>query len=221
MIHLGDGFAGLAADGQYRVIYADPPWWYNNRHTTDSIGACRHYPLMRTEEICALPVAHCCADNCILFLWATWPTLTDALMVIEAWGFRYCTCGFAWVKTVGDSSKPFFGIGYYTKSNTEVCLIGVKGSMPPAVNDVSQVIMSPRREHSRKPDRARYLIEQMYPDVPRLEMFARERAPGWDAWGNQTELRPQQETLFPDSNTVLAGASARIPGQESLFQEEP
>ena len=176
--------------GGFDVILADPPWFYNQRRASGSKfggGACFHYPLMRDDEILALPVRDVAAENAALFLWATFPRLPFALRVVEAWGFKYKTAGFCWAKMNPDGS-PFFGVGYYTKSNAEVCLLGTRGRPPrPAVNDVSSMVISPRREHSRKPEAVTRRIERMYPNSRKLEMFSREPRPGWVTWGNQAE----------------------------------
>lgn len=173
---------------KYNIIYADPPWHYNDRrntHTRFSGGAVGHYTVMKTEDICKIPVNDIADDNCILFMWATFPNLPDALRVIDAWGFKYKTVGFNWVKTNKKNGKYFFGIGYYTKSNAEICLIATKGKPKPISNYVSSVIVSPRREHSRKPDEVRDKIVELMGNLPRIELFARQRTDGWDAWGNE------------------------------------
>lgn len=174
----------------YRVIYCDPPWAYAQRCTTDSFkgGVRRHYPVMQTDEICALKVGEIAARSSMLFMWATYPCLPDALRVIQAWGFQYSTVAFTWVKLNPVDNGVFFGVGYYTKSNAEICLLARRGkSIKPVVDTVSQIIISPRMEHSRKPDEARRRIEQMYPNHSRVELFARRQVSGWDAWGNEVK----------------------------------
>jgi len=171
---------------KYKVIYADCPWHYNDKrekHPRLCGGATVHYPVMKVSDITCLPVRDIRDNDSILFLWATFPNLREALQVIEAWGFEYRTLGFSWIKTNKKNGKPFFGIGHYTKSNCEVCLIGVKGSPKIDSNFVSSVVMSPRLGHSQKPDEVRDRIVQLCGDVPRLELFARERTLGWDAMG--------------------------------------
>ncbi len=173
---------------KYRIIYADPPWNYNARNnpkTKFGGGAIGHYPLMKPEEIAALPVESIADDNAALFLWATFPRLQDAFTVMQAWGFEYKTAGFNWLKTNPKNDRAFFGIGYYTKSNAEVCLLGVKGKMKPVSNLVSSVIVAPRAKHSEKPAEAREKIVQLFGDLPRIELFARSRFDGWHAWGNE------------------------------------
>ena len=177
---------------KYKIVLADPPWKYNSRvnhKTRFRGGACGHYPLMTMDEIKALPVANITADNCALFMWCTMPYIDKQLEVFGAWGFKYRTCAFTWLKTNPKSGTPFFGVGYYTKSNVELCLLGVKGRMKPVSNKVSQVVISPRREHSRKPDEIRDKIIELYGDVPRIELFAREETRGWDAIGHDIDGR--------------------------------
>ena len=161
----------------YNIIYADPPWKYNARNNPDTrfgVGA-HHYELMDTGELADLPVYKLAADNCALFLWTTFPRLPDALHVMESWGFDYKTVGFVWVKLnpgremmddwpgpaqIGDfyythdlmDYASFFGIGYYTKSNPEICLLGVRGRMKPVSNKVSNLVFYKRLKHSAKPD---------------------------------------------------------------------
>lgn len=174
---------------KYEIIYADPPWFYNARNNPDtkfSRGVHSYYPVMKTKEICELPVKEIADDNCALILWVTFPRLKDGLLVMESWGFRYVTVAFNWFKTNADGT-PFFGIGYYSKSNTEIALLGVKGKMKPASNYVSQVIVSQKEQHSKKPDIVRTKIVELFGDIPRIELFAREKANGWDAWGNEIE----------------------------------
>lgn len=172
---------------KYKIIYADPPWKYNSRanHKTRFRGGAEgHYPLMDIKKIMALPVADISESNSVLFLWVTFPFLPVQLEVVKAWGFRYATMGFVWAKMNPKSGTPFFGVGYYSKSNAEACVLATRGKvMKPISNKVSSLIIAPRREHSRKPDEARERIEQLYGDVPRIELFAREQVPGWDSWG--------------------------------------
>lgn len=175
---------------KYNIIYADPPWSYKDKrdkHPRMCGGATSHYNTMSLEQIKALPIKDLAADNCMLFLWVTFPNLQEGLDVIKSWGFKYKTLGFSWIKTNKNNGKPFFGIGYYTKSNCEVCLIGVKGKPIKVSNSVSSVIISPRQEHSKKPDQIRDKIVELCGDVPRIELFARKKTEGWDVWGNEVK----------------------------------
>ena len=139
---------------------------------------------MKNEDIYNLPIENIADDNCILFLWATFPNLQEALNTIKAWGFEYKTCGFNWIKK-NKNGTNFFGIGWYTKSNSEVCLIGTKGKAPKASNKVSQIVESVREKHSKKPDIVRDKIVEFSGDLPRIELFARNKVDGWDCWGNE------------------------------------
>lgn len=175
---------------KYNIIYADPPWSYRDKrdkHPRLCGGASAHYPTMSIQDIKNLPVKDLADENAILFLWATFPNLQEALDVIKAWGFTYKTLGFSWIKTNKNNGKPFFGIGYYTKSNCEVCLIGVKGKPPKVSNSVSSVVIAPREQHSKKPDVVRDKIVELCGDLPRIELFARQSTPGWDVWGNEVD----------------------------------
>jgi len=174
-------------DKKYSIIYADPPWKYNSRanhKTRFRGGACGHYSLMTMDEITALPINDLAEENCALFLWCTFPYLEDQIKLFSAWGFEYRTLGFSWIKTNPVNHEPFFGVGYYAKINCEVCLMGIKGKMHPISNKVSSVVIAPRREHSRKPDEVRERIVELFGDLPRIELFARQATPGWDIWGN-------------------------------------
>lgn len=173
---------------KYDIIYADPPWKYNARNNLNTRfggGAMGHYSVMTIEQIMSLPIKDITSDNCALFLWVTYPHLIEQLEVIKAWGFEYKTLGFGWVKTNKHNDKPFFGIGYYTKSNIETCLLAVKGKMKPISNSISNVIISPKMEHSKKPDEVRDKIVQLFGNRPRIELFARQQSDDWDCWGNE------------------------------------
>jgi N6-adenosine-specific RNA methylase IME4 len=183
---------------KYNVIYADPPWSYRDKrdkHPRMCGGASAHYPTMSMEEIKALPIKRITADNALLFMWATFPNLREALDTMAAWGFEYKTLGFSWIKTNKENGKPFFGIGWYTKSNCEVCLIGVKGKPFKASNSVSSVVIAPREEHSKKPAIVRDMIVEFAGDVPRIELFARQTAEGWDCWGNEVNLMENESAV--------------------------
>lgn len=174
----------------YDVILADPPWSYDAWHTNtgpEGRTAAKHYNTMTLEDIKALPVQDLAAENCALFLWAVWPELPGALEVVESWGFRYRTIAWVWAKLNSGGLGFHTGLGYYSRANTEPCLLAVKGSMPPAAHDVLALIVSPVREHSRKPDEQYGKIERLYPDARKIELFARQAWPGWDVWGNEVE----------------------------------
>lgn len=172
----------------YEIIYADPPWAYR---AWNQKGAGRtaesHYPTMSIQDICNLPIGEIAAPDAVLFLWATPPQLPEAFRVIRAWGFTYKTVAFTWVKLNRKAPTPFWGLGSWTRANSELCLLAVKGSPKRISQSVHQVILSPIQAHSQKPDEARIRIVRLMGDLPRIELFARERRPGWDAWGNEVE----------------------------------
>ena len=142
----------------------------------------RHYPTMELEQITTLPVAD---KDAILFLWTTLPMIQEALQVIKAWGFEYKTTAFVWVKLARHSNGIFWGLGYWTRSNVEICMLATKGHPKRVAKNIHQVIISHVEEHSKKPAEARRRIEALMGDVPKIELFARRPARGWDVWGNE------------------------------------
>ena len=150
----------------------------------------KHYPTMSIDELCALPVAELAAPDSALFLWATFPQLPEALRLIRAWGFAYKTVAFVWLKQNRKAGGWFYGLGFWTRGNAEVCLLATRGHPKRQAANVHQFIISPIREHSRKPDEAREKIVALMGDVPRVELFARQSTPGWDVWGNEVEPSP-------------------------------
>lgn len=184
-------------DKKYNVIYADPPWRYrvgDNPHG----GVDYQYQTMTDEQIKQLPVSQLAADDCALFMWATFPKLKEALEVIDAWQFKYLTLGFSWIKQNRKGHGYFFGIGYYAKSNCEVCLLGIKGNPKKLIksNAVSNCVVSPLKKHSQKPSEVRTRIDKMFGQVPKIELFARTAdAKGWDYWGDEIENTRKEITL--------------------------
>jgi len=176
----------MEKEKKYQIIYADPPWAYRNMGNIQATANAQ-YNTMNNQDICDLKIEEIADENSILFLWATFPRIQEALDVIKAWGFEYKTIGFNWVKTNPKSGTPFFGVGWYTKSNAEVCLIGVKGKAPKISNSISSIIIEPRGKHSVKPNEVRNRIIKFCGDIPRIELFAREKTEGWDVWGNELE----------------------------------
>jgi N6-adenosine-specific RNA methylase IME4 len=142
---------------------------------------------MTLEEICALPIAELTSDNAALFLWSVWPRIFDAQAVITSWGFTYRTIAWVWVKAKKSGFGFFTGMGYYTRANSEPCLLAVRGRMPVLAHDVLSLIYAPVRKHSQKPDEQYPKIERLY-EGPYLELFARKKhSPKWDVWGNEVE----------------------------------
>jgi N6-adenosine-specific RNA methylase IME4 len=174
----------IPGDKKYNVILADPPWSYSDKNTTGAADG--HYPTMSLGELALLPVADLAADPCVLFLWVCRPMIKEALILIDAWGFAYKTFAFTWIKTTRGGEPHNGGIGHYTRSNCEDVLIATRGGrLHRASKSVSSVVLAPRGRHSAKPPEVRDRIVQLYGDLPRIELFARERVPGWDAWGNE------------------------------------
>ena len=169
---------------KYNIIYADPPWHFkhwNDKTVTRKVP----YDVMSKEEISNLPISNIADKNCLLFLWVTFPKLIEGLETISAWGFNYSTCGFNWIKKNKKADSFFWGLGYWTRANSELCLIGTKGKPKRQSMSVHQIVYEPIREHSRKPDIIRNKIVDLCGDLPRIELFAREKVNGWDCWGNE------------------------------------
>lgn len=172
-------------DKKYNIIYADPAWQYNFG-ATSSRFVNRKYTVMSKEDICRLPVGDICADDAVLLMWITFPKLDWALDVIKAWGFEYKTNAFTWIKQNKKNDSLFWGMGYYTRSNAEICLLATKGNtLPRMSHKVHSVIMSHIEEHSKKPHETRERIVELFGNIPRIELFARQHADGWDCWGNE------------------------------------
>lgn len=170
---------------KYSIIYADPPWRYERNGVQGA--AEKIYPTMTEEEISNLPVEDIADENAVLFLWATFPKLREALHTINAWGFKYKTVAFVWLKLNRKGKGWFYGLGFWTRGNAEICLLATKGHPKRKSNRVHQFIISPLRGHSQKPDETRSKILALVGDLPRIELFAREKADGWDAWGNEID----------------------------------
>ena len=200
----------MSGQKRYSVILADPPWQYNvynaesgpvRKGRAGNRGiAERHYQPMTIEDLLALPIGDLAAKDAALFLWTTPPMLRQGLMLADSWGFKYRTVAFSWVKLTR-AGKPIAGLGHYTRGNVELCLFSMRGRMVRKAANVPQVIMSQRREHSRKPDEQYPRIMRLF-DGPYLELFARQRWPGFDVWGNQTDLFPVQPVMIGEEATA-------------------
>ncbi len=182
--------------GHYRLIYADPPWTFATySRKGKGRNAEAYYDCMSLGDIKALPVADWAADDCVLLLWTTDPLLPTAFDVIRTWGFTYKTVGFYWAKLNKRAAGPvytdasfFAGLGFWTRANPELCLLATRGHPKRRRADVRKLIVSPRREHSRKPEEAYERIEALC-EGPYLEMFARSSRLGWDTWPIEPDLR--------------------------------
>lgn len=169
-------------DKKFDIIYADPAWDYGVGDRSPSM----HYKTIPMDEIKQIPVNKISSDNSILFIWVTFPYLKEGIEVMEEWGFRYITCGFNWVKRNKGGEGFFWGLGNWTRSNSELCLIGTKGTPTRINNSVHQILDDPLTVHSAKPKRVRSLITQLVGELPRIELFSRnEDLDGWYNWGNK------------------------------------
>ena len=171
---------------KYNIIYADPPWTFTTRSDKGKDRSPeKHYDVLSHNDICNLPVNDIANDDCILFIWVIDSMLPEALQVIKKWNFKYKTVAFTWVKQNKKSDDYFTGMGYWTRCNPEQCLLATKGKPKRLSKAVRQLIISKRQEHSRKPDEIRKRIIELCGDLPRIELFARQRVEGWDCWGNE------------------------------------
>ena len=172
----------------YSIIYADPPWSYQ---TFKQVPAGRPnsqpYSAMRMVDIFELPVKDISNKDAVLFMWATSPLLPEALHCMKMWGFDFKCVAFTWVKRNKKSDGWFWGMGWWTRSNPEYCLLGVRGNPKRIAANVHSVIDEPVGEHSKKPDEVRNRIVELCGDLPRIELFARQRVAGWDVFGNEVE----------------------------------
>ncbi len=178
-----------AAPALFDVVYADPPWKYDN--TTKKRGAAeRHYHTTGDMDLAAMRIP--AASDAVMFMWATFPKLEDCITLMRAWGFEYRTLAFIWVKAnKAATDSPFWGMGNWTRANAEICLLGTRGTPKRQGKGVHQLIVEPEiitdpvMQHSRKPACVRDKIVELMGDVPRLEMFAREATPGWSVFGDE------------------------------------
>ena len=172
---------------KYSIIYADPPWAYDNPKDNDPKMGGITYDTMDVEALKQFPVAPLADKDCMLFMWATMPKLREALEVIEAWGFRYTTCAFCWVKQNPNNDGIYSGLGHWTNGNAELCLLAKRGRPKRQAKNVKQIVVAHRGRHSAKPAEVRDRIVALMGDLPRIELFARQTADGWDAFGNEVQ----------------------------------
>jgi len=181
---------------KYNIIYADPPWSYSiSSGIAGGRGQNTSYRCLRPVEIYDMPIESISNDNSVLFIWATYPMLPECLYTIKAWGFYYKTNAFTWIKKNKKSGTNFFGMGKWTRRNSEICLLATKGNPSAITHSISEIIEletdeiieSPIEKHSKKPDIIRELIVQLCGNLPRIELFAREKNEGWDRWGNEVD----------------------------------
>jgi len=179
-------------DKKYKIIYADPPWQYENKKTggSNSSGSEQKYETMSYEELANLPIQSITDEDCILFLWATIPLLPLGVSLMNDWGFKYKT-SLVWFKSNS------YGLGYWFRGMTEILLIGVSGKVKPFRSQMPNCISCPIQKHSKKPDRFRQIISSITKDLqPRIELFARMKIHGWDTWGNDNNLNNEPLEMF-------------------------
>ena len=169
---------------KYNIIYADPPWTFKTWSKKGGIKSPK-YEVMTINDIKKLPIDNIADKDCVLFIWVTYPLLKEGLDTIKQWNFHYKTCGFSWIKKNKKTDSLFWGLGYWTRANNEICLLATKGKPKRISKSVHQVVIDKIREHSRKPDCVRDRIVKLCGDLPRIELFAREKTKGWDVWGNE------------------------------------
>lgn len=182
---------------KYNIIYADPPWTfktYSNKGKEKKSAEC-HYECMTIDDIYNLNINNIADDNCVLFLWVTFPLLQEGLETIKRWGFEYKTCAFNWVKRNKKADSWFWGLGYWTRSNSEICLLATKGKPSRISKSVHQVCDARVMQHSAKPNEIRDKIVELCGDLPRVELFARETCNGWDSVGNEIDGKDIREVV--------------------------
>ena len=169
----------------FNIIYADPPWSYKDKALAGNRGVVCKYSVQDVAWLMSMPVKSLSAQDSVLFLWVTMPQLNVVMPLIQAWGFVYKTVAFTWVKRNKKASSWFWGMGRWTRANAEICMLATKGKPKRIHAGVHSVIDTPVRKHSQKPDEVRDRIVQLCGDLPRIELFARVRCPGWESWGNE------------------------------------
>jgi len=172
---------------KFDIIVADPPWNYKDKALAGNRGACCKYDVQDMDWLKSLDVPGIANDNCALFLWVTMPMLSECFPLIEAWGFNYKTVAFTWVKRNKKAHSWFWGMGSWTRANAEVCLLATKGKPKRIDAGVHSVIDTPIEKHSKKPDEVKKRIVRLMGDLPRIELFARQKTDGWYVWGNEVE----------------------------------
>ena len=175
------------SDKRYSVIYADPAWTFKTYSSKgEGRSASQHYKVSSLAEMKALRVEDIAEDNCALFMWATYPNLLEAIELGKAWGFNYKTVAFTWVKRNKKADSYFVGMGYYTRANAEICILFTRGKpLTRMSKSVRQVCDARIMRHSEKPGEIRERIVELFGDLPRIELFSREKVRGWDCWGNE------------------------------------
>ena len=185
---MADRLLDLPRAGEYACLLADPPWafkTFGGKTGTPHRGAHDHYGTTSTDDLSRLPVADIVAKDCALFMWVVDSHVEESMRLGAAWGFGFKTIAFIWQKLTPLGHRSI-GMGYWTRKEAEICLLFTRGKPARLDKGVRQLIIEPKRQHSRKPTVQYERIERLV-GGPRLEMFARQRRPGWDCWGNETQ----------------------------------
>ena len=179
---------------KYNIIYADPPWHYGSKSAINNSSGKTikplnaHYNTMTLNQLKELPIKKITKEDTACFMWVTDSHIDEALEILKSWGFKYKTIAFNWVKTTskGNYCK---NVAPWTMKSSEICLLGIKGKMTKykQVNNIESLVIAERTKHSRKPKEIRNRIELLFGNLPRIELFAREKTEGWDVWGNEVE----------------------------------
>ena len=171
---------------KYKIIYADPPWVYQDKANAGKRGAEYKYKCTSTKELGKIEIP--AEKDSICLMWCTYPQLEEGLKLMKLWGFKFKTVAFTWVKKNKNVDSFFMGMGRYTRGNPEIVLLGKKGKGIPRINaGIRNLQIHKIREHSRKPDEVRDKIIELFGDLPRIELFARQKIKGWDVWGNEVK----------------------------------
>jgi len=202
----------------YNIIYADPPWSQGQENFRGGTG--KHYATMSDRAIEELPVGGLAAEDCALFMWTTNVKIEVALRLIRSWGFKMTAVFLTWIKVNKGNGDIATGVGHWSRSATELILLGTRGKVSKyrAHTGLSSVLVSERREHSRKPDQVRDMIVSLLGDIPRIELFSRTHTSGWDIWGNQTDtFGPAFSAL---GNPLLPPTAEGSPLYEKILRQE-
>ena len=177
---------------KYNIIYADPPWHYGSKSAVNNTTGSAikplsdHYSTMSLQELKNMPIKSMTKDDAACFMWVTDSHIDEALEVLRSWGFAYKTIAFNWVKTTskGNYCK---NVAPWTMKSSEICLLGIKGRMTKykQANNIESLVIAQRTQHSQKPNEVRKRIEDLFGDLPRIELFARQKTDGWDVWGDE------------------------------------
>ena len=191
---------------KYNIIYADPPWSYRDKALSGNRGAGCKYKVQSKEWLENLQITNIADKNCILFLWVTMPKLNEGFDLIKNWGFEYKTVAFTWIKKNKVTDSLFWGMGRWTRANAELCLLSTKGKPKRISAGVHSVVESKIRKHSQKPDEVKDRIISLVGDLPRVELFARNKTDGWDVWGNEVESDINIETHIKTEGEAVRAA---------------